>query len=479
MLDQLVYGDAERLSADGPAPVLLARRSEHMPGGSANVCMDLAALGARVKPFGVVGDDQHAVTLERAMQDAGIDTSGVVRDPSRPTTVKQNLVGLAQSRHPQKMFRVDYESRDPLSAGVLRALIARLESEIASADVVAIEDYAKGVCSPETCAAVIALCRKHNKPVLVDPARLTDYSRYAGCTAITPNRNEAEAATGLRTHPGADAHHNAQVAAALLSQLNADAVILTLDKHGALLLERGGTPLHVPTVAREVYDVTGAGDMMLAALMAARANSIPWPDAVRFANAAAGLAVEVFGVQPIPLERIHRSLITQHAPRHSKRRTLDEAAVEVAAARREGRRIVFTNGCFDVIHSGHIRLVREAAALGDLLVVALNSDDSVRRQNKGPDRPVNSENDRADVLSELESVSIVVIFDDDTPMKLLERLRPDVLVKGSDYSRDRVVGADFVESYGGRVALIPIVHGRSTTATLRRLAQTGGDPRAG
>ncbi len=469
MLDQLVYGDAERLSADGPAPVLHARRSEHMPGGSANVCMDLAAMHGRVKALGVVGDDDNAGLLSRSLESGGIETGGLVRDASRPTTVKQNLVGLAQSRHPQKMFRVDYESREPVSGAVLRRLLERFDAEIASCDVVAIEDYNKGVCTPEVCRYVIERANKAGKPVLVDPAKLSDYSKYRGCSTITPNRNEAEFATGMKTHPGADPAHNGEVAQALLRQLDAESVVLTLDKHGALLLERGGRPLHIPTVAREVYDVTGAGDMMLAALMAARANGIGWPDAVRFANAAAGLAVEVFGVQPIPLERVHRSLITQHLPRHSKRRTLDEAAIEVAAARREGKRIVFTNGCFDIIHSGHIKLLREAGGQGDLLVVAINSDASVRRQHKGPERPIHPEDDRADVLSEMESVGIVVVFDEDTPERVLERLRPDVLCKGADYTRDRVVGGDFVESYGGRVHLIPIAEGRSTTAAVRKM----------
>lgn len=472
MLDVLVYGDAERLSADGPAPVLHAKRTEHMPGGAANVCMDLAAMHARVTAVGITGADPHADTLLSALAHAGINTAALVRDPSRPTTVKQNLVGLAQSRHPQKMFRLDYESRDPLSPAVRAALLEAFDRALPTADVVAIEDYNKGVCCPEVCRHVIDRCRAAKKPVLVDPAKLTDYARYRGCSCITPNRNEAEAATGMKTHPGADPEHNGAVAAALLNTLDAESVVLTLDKHGALLLEKGGRALHVPTVARQVYDVTGAGDMMLAALMGARANHIHWPDAVRFANAAAGLAVEVFGVQPIPLEKIHRSLIAQHAPRYSKRRTLDEAAIELAAARREGRKIVFTNGCFDVLHTGHIKLLREAARLGDLLVVALNSDASVRRQNKGPERPINPEDDRADVLSELESVGLVVVFEDDTPVRLLERLRPDVLAKGSDYTKDRVVGADLVESWGGAVALIPIVEGRSTTSTVRKIQGT-------
>lgn len=479
MLDQLVYGDAERLSADGPAPVLHVKRTEHMPGGSANVCIDLAAMHGCVKAFGIVGDDAAAGTLIAALRDGGIETAGLVRDASRPTTVKQNLVGLAQSRHPQKMFRVDYESRDPVSGDAARQMLERFEAELPSADVVAIEDYNKGVCTPELCRRVIELCKGRGIPVLVDPAKLTDYSKYRGCSTITPNRNEAESATGLKTHPGADPAHNGVVAQALMQALDAEAIVLTLDKHGALLLERGARPLHVPTVARQVYDVTGAGDMMLAALMGARANGIAWPDAVRFANAAAGLAVEVFGVQAIPLEKIHRALINQHAPRHSKRRTLDEAAIEVAAARRDGKKIVFTNGCFDVIHSGHIKLVREAAKLGDLLVIGLNSDASVRRQNKGPERPINSEDDRSDVLSELESVDLVVVFDDDTPMQILQRLRPDVLAKGSDYARDKVVGGDFIESIGGRVALIPIVEGRSTTGTVRKLVQAARSPTQG
>lgn len=469
MLDQLVYGDAERLSADGPAPVLHARRTESMPGGAANVCVDLVALRGHVEAVGVVGDDHHADTLRSALESSGVSTHALIRDQARPTTVKQNLVGLAQSRHPQKMFRVDYESREPISGAALGRLLEVVESRVTSCDVVAIEDYNKGVCTPEVCARVIEIARRHNRPVLVDPAKISDYSKYRGCACITPNRNEAEAATGLRTHPGADPAHNGEVARALLDALDAESVVLTLDRHGALLLERGGRPVHVPTVAREVYDVTGAGDMMLAALMAARANGVSWPDAVRFANAAAGLAVEVFGVQPIPLERVHRSLMAQHLPKHSKRRTLDEAAVEVAAARREGRRVVFTNGCFDVIHSGHIKLLREAGTLGDLLVVAINSDASVRRQGKGPERPIHSEDDRADVLSEMESVGIVVVFDEDTPEKVLERLRPDVLCKGADYTRDRVVGADFVESYGGKVALIPIAEGRSTTNAVRKM----------
>ena len=224
-------------------------------------------------------------------------------------------------------------------------------------------------------------------------------------------------------------------------------------------------------MARQVYDVTGAGDMVLAALLAARANGISWHDAVVFANAAAGLEVERFGCVPIPLERIHQSLLATLPREASKLRTLDEARVEVAAARREGRTVAFTNGCFDILHAGHIQLLSAAAAHGDLLIVAINSDASVRRL-KGPDRPVHPEHDRAAILSELQSVDIVLIFEEDTPIPLLEALRPDVLVKGADYSRTQVVGHELVESWGGRVELIDFLSGRSTTAAIERMRKS-------
>jgi D-beta-D-heptose 7-phosphate kinase/D-beta-D-heptose 1-phosphate adenosyltransferase len=235
-----------------------------------------------------------------------------------------------------------------------------------------------------------------------------------------------------------------------------------------LLLERGGKPVAVPTIAREVYDVTGAGDMMLAALAAARANGVGWEDSVRFANAAAGLEVEVFGVVPIPLEKIHNELLVRAGQIHGKLRTLDQALVQIAALRREGRKIVFTNGCFDILHSGHVTLLEKAAAEGDFLIIGLNADESVRRL-KGVDRPVNSQQDRARVLGALGCVGAIVLFDEDTPISLIEALRPDVLVKGADYRKDQVVGGTLVESYGGKIALIDLVEGKSTSSTIAKM----------
>jgi D-beta-D-heptose 7-phosphate kinase / D-beta-D-heptose 1-phosphate adenosyltransferase len=333
---------------------------------------------------------------------------------------------------------------------------------------VCIEDYGKGVCTEAVCQGVISRARAAGVPVFVDPARIGDYRKYRGATAITPNRTEAELATGLKTDGEARPGHNAALARALMDQLQAEAVVLTLDRHGALLLEQGREPVAIPTIAREVYDVTGAGDMMLAALAAARANGIDWSDAVRFANAAAGLEVEVFGVMPMPLEKIHHELLVRDGQMHGKLRTLDQVLVQVAAQRREGRKVVFTNGCFDILHAGHVALLERAAALGDFLVVGLNDDASVRRL-KGPQRPVNNQEDRARVLGALSGVAAVVLFDQDTPMKLIQAIRPEVLVKGADYRKDQVVGGEFVESYGGRIALIDLVDGKSTTGTIARL----------
>ena len=467
MLDQLLYGNADRLSADAPVPILHVVERHDRPGGAANVCLDLAALKGRVEAFGVIGDDAHGRMLRESLEARGVAAGGLVIDGARPTTVKQNLIGLAQARHPQKMFRVDFESREPLPEPVVRELVSRFEAALSRADVVCIEDYDKGVCTPGLCREIIARAKRAGKSVFVDPARLPDYSRYAGATVITPNRTEAELATGMETHGEGEVDHNADVAKELLNRLALEAVVLTLDRHGALLFT-DGAPTAVPTVARKVYDVTGAGDMFLAALAAARANDIAWDDSVRFANAAAGLEVEVFGVEPIPLERIHQSLLDMATVGRGKLRTLPQALVEVAVRRARGERIVFTNGCFDVIHSGHVALLAQAKACGDYLVVGLNDDASVRNL-KGEGRPVNPEEDRARVLSAMDAVGAVVLFAEATPLELIRAVRPDVLVKGADYTKDKVVGAEIVESYGGKVELIDLVQGRSTTSTIAKM----------
>ena len=328
------------------------------------------------------------------------------------------------------MFRLDY---DPCTSGKRPREHARgvLARALAGVDAVCIEDYAKGVCSPAVCRAVIDMARAAGKPVFVDPARLSDYSRYRGASAITPNRTEAETATGIRTCESASAAHNAALAHGLMSVCDLEAVVLTLDRHGALLLERGKEPLAVPTIARDVYDVTGAGDMFLAGLAAARANGMAWRDAVMFANAGAGLEVEVFGVQPIAFEQVQHALLTQSGALSGKVRS-PELLAPRCRRRRAGEKIVFTNGCSTCCTAAR-DADRTCGARGDFLVVAINDDASVRRL-EGPFTSCQLAGRRARVLA-AAGVWGGGRLREDTPMRLIEAVRPDVLVKGGDHTR--------------------------------------------
>ncbi|MEX0654046.1 MAG: D-glycero-beta-D-manno-heptose 1-phosphate adenylyltransferase [Phycisphaeraceae bacterium] len=467
MLDRYAYGNAERLSPDAPVPVLAIIREEDKAGGAANVCLDLKALRCEVWPLGVVGDDATGEQLRQCMSDAGCETRGLLAVSGRPTTVKQNFVGLAQHRHPQKMFRVDTEDKSALGEATGRRLLDEADALLASADVLCLEDYNKGVLSHAVCQGLIERAKRRGIPVLVDPAAIDDYSKYRGATCITPNRTEAERATGRRD-VGNDRDALTTMARSLKQQCELETIVLTLDKLGALLLEDDAEPVLVPTLARQVYDVTGAGDMVLAMLAAARANDADWQQAVELANAAAGLEVEKFGVVPIALDEILLSLLASDGDGSGKLRRLEHLLPELAAHRGQGKKIAFTNGCFDILHAGHVQYLRHAARHGDLLVVGVNSDASIRRL-KGPQRPINQADDRVLVLSELECVDYVVLFDADTPTELIQAIRPDALVKGADYTREQVVGHDIVESYGGQVVLVPLVEGRSTTNIIEKV----------
>lgn len=472
MLDELLYGAAERLSPDAPVPVLHADRTERTPGGAANVARCLRALRAEVRCIGVVGDDEAGRALSEALRSEGCDTAGLIVDADRPTTQKRSLVGLAQHRHPQKMFRIDVESRSPIGAATIDALLAHVDRVIDQADVVCLEDYNKGVCTEDLCRRLIELCRARGKELIVDPALREDYSRYRGATAVTPNRTEAELATGLDTPLDATALHNSKLAAALGRELDLDAVVLTLDRHGALIEERGGKPILVPTMARSVYDVTGAGDMVLAALAAARANGLSWLDATRFANAAAGLEVEAFGARPIPYANVLREILRLEAGLDGKARTLEHLLIELDAHRTGGQRIVFTNGCFDVIHAGHVAYLREAKRQGDVLVVGVNDDAQVSAQ-KGEGRPVYPLSDRLDILSELLCVDYLVPFSQPTAHALLEAIRPDVYVKGGDYKPEEINEWDVVQRLGLDLRLLAHRPGLGSTQVIGQMRSVG------
>lgn len=472
MLDQLLKGAATRLSPDAPVPVLHVQNQQSQPGGAANLTLDLLALSGRVSVFGVTGQDHESKILRDELTKSGVCCNGLIADATRPTTVKRNLIGLAQGRHAQKMFRVDFESSDPIDEGIESQILAALDSALEDADVVCIEDYNKGVCTPALTQKIIERAKAAGVPVFVDPAPIKNYAKYRGATAITPNRTEAELATGIMAPEDAREAHREHLARTILDDFELDTIVLTLDKQGALLAHRNAPDtVHVPTTAREVYDVTGAGDMMLAALAAARANGLDWVDATRFANAAAGLEVEIFGVAPIPLERIHDDLLSQRTNELGRPRSLDEVLVQVRAARQSGQRVVFTNGCFDILHAGHVSLLQRCAALGDMLIIGLNDDHSIR-DLKGPERPVNNQNHRAYLLSALQCVDSVVLFHEETPIKLIEAIQPDVLVKGGDYTPETVVGAEIVESHGGKVVILDLIDGLSTTGTIAKMRES-------
>ncbi len=467
MADRYIYGHAQRLSPDAPVPVLAAHRQELKPGGAANVALALRALRCDVACLGVVGKDEMADSLRQSLQDAGCDGSGLIADPARPTTVKHNFIGLAQHRHPQKMFRVDEESREPISSALTDRLLKRAQRLLKKTDVLCLEDYDKGVMTESLCQGLIKLAKRAGAAVLVDPAAIDDYRKYRGATCITPNRFEAALATG-RDANDADPEALVSLGRKLMRDLTLQTLVLTLDRHGLLLLVKGAKPRFVPTRAREVYDVTGAGDTVLAMLAASIANDSGWHRAVELANVAAGLEVEKFGAVPVDLDEVLLDVLAGNHQEQGKLRALQDLVPELAAHRRRGKTIAFTNGCFDILHAGHVNYLRAAASEGDLLVVAINSDRSIRKL-KGEGRPVNHEADRVMVLGELESVDYIVVFDSDTPKRLLRAIKPDVLVKGDEYSHDQVVGYEIVESYGGRIARVPMVKGRSTSNIIRKI----------
>ncbi|HWB07791.1 MAG TPA: D-glycero-beta-D-manno-heptose 1-phosphate adenylyltransferase [Pirellulales bacterium] len=478
ILDRYTFGDAERVSQEAPVILLRADQREARLGGAANVCNMLRGLGAEVTCAGVVGADRDGELVRRLLDEAGVDSSALLEDHSRPTTVKERFIGRAQGRHPHQMLRVDNEVRDPIAASLQRELLDPLLDRLASFDVILVSDYAKGVCTPALLRELIDRARQANVPLLVDPIRSHDYSRYQGATSMTPNRLEAEMATGLRINSAADAF---VAAGRLREQLRLDLGIITLDRDGMALVDRDGTASIFPTRPRAVYDITGAGDMALAMIGVALAARLAPPVALQLANVAAGLEVEKVGVAVIPRPEIRQRLVDECRAADANANLveralwpqdkicgLDELERFCRAHRGAARKIVFTNGCFDLLHVGHVSYLAEARRLGDVLMVGLNSDASVRRL-KGPTRPVISERDRATMLAALAAVDHVVIFDEPTPHHLLHRLRPDVLVKGGTYAPNEVVGHEVVSAYGGQVCVVGLVAGVSTTKIVESL----------
>jgi D-beta-D-heptose 7-phosphate kinase/D-beta-D-heptose 1-phosphate adenosyltransferase len=464
MLDLYLYGDALRISPEAPVPVLRVRKTESSCGGAGSVVADLAELGAIPVCVGIIGDDQNGRILTKKLKDIGADSSGLLTVPDRPTTSKQRLIGLAQHRHQQQLFRMDEESTDSLPDEQQEKILQSYQERLSKVDIVCLQDHDKGLLSKSLCAEMIRLAAQAKKRIIVDPCLTSDYSKYQGATVITPNRQETCVATGFEINTETD---YANAAHLLAEKLDLEAVVITLDKAGAYLLTKGSGRI-IPTRPRDVYDVTGAGDMVLATLATTLAANCDYQIAVELANIAGGIEVEKFGNKTVSIEEIIDEIVNQKRANSGKVRSNEVLAEELTWHRRRKKTIVFTNGCFDVIHNGHIEYLRFCKTKGDIVVVGLNSDSSVKAI-KGPDRPINHQQDRAAILAALEMVDYITVFDEPDPLNLIKKIKPDILIKGQDWAKKGVIGREFVESYGGKVILAPTVEGKSSSAIIGKI----------
>jgi D-beta-D-heptose 7-phosphate kinase/D-beta-D-heptose 1-phosphate adenosyltransferase len=461
ILDEYLWGRTERISPEAPVQVVEVAREELRLGGAGNVVNNLAALGCRVGVASVLGADADGELIRRMLRERGIDTGGVFLAPGRTTSRKTRVLASHQ-----QMLRIDRESRHDLAADQELVLMNHLRETLAAFQVLLVSDYLKGVLSPGVLQQLIALAGERNIPVVIDP-KGRDFSRYQGATVLTPNRREAQGATGIDFAGEADllrAGHQ------LTADLGLEALVLTRSEEGMSLFLRKGQHLHLPTEAREVFDVSGAGDTVLAFLGAGLGCGLDIAGAARLANLAAGVVVGKLGTSTVSGDELRHAAALLSADAEVKQRTRESLAVLLERERSRGRRVVFTNGCFDLLHVGHVRYLQQARQLGDLLVLGLNSDASIRRL-KGPKRPLIGQEERAHILAALDCIDYVTIFDEDTPLELLAVLRPDILVKGGDYTPETVVGKELVESYGGRVELIQFVDGKSTTGIIERILE--------
>jgi D-beta-D-heptose 7-phosphate kinase/D-beta-D-heptose 1-phosphate adenosyltransferase len=459
MIDVYLKGVIERISPEAPVPVVRAQTQYAVPGGAANVAANIAALGAAALLVGVVGED--CADLCHALLDLGVrDHEGLIIDASRRTIRKQRIMAG------QQVVRIDFEDTHPLVGDVEAKLIARAFEAIDAADTVILSDYGKGVLTPVVIRAVNARARLRGKPIIVDPKQ-RDLSYYRGATLMTPNRKELTAATGLPCESDEEAALAVQAGHAAFE----GDILLTRSEKGLSYYPRSGRVAHYPTHAREVFDVSGAGDTVIATLATALAVQADVPEAIRIANHAAGIVVGKAGTATASLDELREAMEVSdgHSLSGSQLAPREIAAAMCRQWQRCGLKVGLANGCFDLIHPGHIALIRQASAHCDRLIMALNTDASVRRL-KGPSRPVQSETARAEVMGAFKGVDLVVLFDEDTPFELINVLQPDVLIKGSDYTVETVVGADIVLGRGGAVILADLIAGQSTTRLLRESA---------
>ena len=463
MLDRFVYGSVERISPEAPVPVLRIERHASMLGGAGNVAANLEALGCVPHFLSVVGDDEAGSAILRRLVETGLaDSCHIVTEHGRQTSEKTRFFA-----HNQQLLRTDGEIVADISPESQESLLAAARALLPEVSAVILSDYGKGVLTAGVIQTLIAAAGAAGKPVIVDP-KGADYRRYRGAGLVTPNRRELAQACGL---PVSEDQEIVAAARTVIESCGLGGMVVTRSERGLTVVTKDGQVRHLAAEAREVFDVSGAGDTVIATLAGAIGAGVPLEDAARLANLAAGLVVGKVGTAVVRRAELLAAYHHQEwAAGEAKVLPPQSAADRVERWHHQKRRVGFTNGCFDLLHPGHVSLLQQARAACDRLVVGLNSDESVRRL-KGETRPVQSELARAVVLASLTSVDMVVIFDEDTPLELIRLLRPDVLVKGADYTVNRVVGADLVQSYGGRVLLADLATGHSTTATIARMRE--------
>jgi D-beta-D-heptose 7-phosphate kinase / D-beta-D-heptose 1-phosphate adenosyltransferase len=460
MLDDFVYGEVSRISPEAPAPILAVHRNELTVGGAGNVARNIAALGARCIFLGVVGEDDASRTLMRALAAEPLIEPHIVVDARRPTTRKVRFVSEHHATH---LLRADWELAEPLDAKTEKALIDRTLAALPRAGSVVLSDYAKGTLTPRVIRAVIEAANASGIPIIVDP-KAVDYSIYRGATVVKPNRKELSEATRRRADSDADV---IVAATELNGVLGTEAVVVSLSDAGLMLVPTNGAPIHVPAYPVKLGDTSGAGDTVVAALAVLLATKAGYEPAVRAANAAAAVVVGKRGTATVSAAELRSRILPAASLAPEEKVVFDWSVLDQRLAAWRDLRIGFTNGCFDLLHPGHIKLLSEARAACDRLIVGLNGDASVRRL-KGEGRPLQEVHARAEVLAALEAVDLVVVFDQETPLELIRRVRPKVLAKGGDYRREEVVGHELVESDGGEVILVDLMPGFSTSKIVRR-----------
>ncbi len=467
ILDRYLWGDVARISPEAPIPILRVERREEKLGNAGFVAANLRALGADVSVLSIVGRDRSGAMIREILGGMGVRTRSVIADADRPTIMKERMLGSVQAanRGTQQLLRVDEEDPSPLSTAQERAMISRLRQELARVDGVLISDINKGLLTPALLRAVIDGARRRRIPVIVDPRLTEDFSIYQGATALTPNRYETELATGMKL---IDRDAWRRAAELMVRKHGLSACLITLDRDGMYLAERGGADTYIATNPRDVYDVTGAGDVVLSVFGLFSVAGLGFSSAARIANVAASIEVSRVGTEVITREDLALALKPDSDGYRGKIVSTEELKVALDRERRAGRRISFTNGCFDLLHAGHIHILDFARAQADCLVVGLNSDRSVQAL-KGKTRPIYPAAERARIVAALECVNYVVVFDETRAERIIRAVRPDVLIKGEDWRGKTVDGQAFVEARGGRVALAPLLSGHSTSKTIERL----------